>query len=687
MTEDFRDMWKRAEGVARTSSTDQEIRRILDLPVVGTLTSEELEAFNQIELLPEAFKDGFRLFPVQAEAVLAYDKCQGLFAPVGVGHGKALMSVMIASRAYLRGIGKIILFNPPSTIAQFKHQVLPWARTKVPISCPFIYLDGKGPKQRQRLAQQASNGVYVMPYSLLSQPDSEDFLEALAPELLIFDEAHYIKARKRARTRRVMKYITTAKPQTVYLSGTMTQKSILDYHHLITSSLHNRSPLPLPASIAESWAASVDAGAESEPSGQPRGAALRPLVSWARGNGLDVPENLIGARRAYRFRLTSAPGVVSTPDDDIGVSLLVRNLPVPDFKDPVAHPEWETLNKHMQAVDQDWISPSGDEINHAFHKWRYLDELSAGFYHLLEWPTAEALSERRRISHPEAAELIERAVVHHDALQDYNKVLRKFLSRHHIRGLDTPMLVGRHLSTEGAKGIPGYGPELFEAWTMAKSLEFPNMPERQGRPIRVSPYKIKHAANWAREIKPKGAGALIWYHHQAVGKWLVEELTEAGFEVLHCPAGEMSNRVLARVENHKHKLIVISLSAHSEGKNLQAIQEQFYVQFPRVSRVAQQSIGRTHRSGQTADELIVTKCDTTEFDQMNFAACLVDATYQHGSGGNRQKLVYATYESLPRMFPPEFLLERGLEVARLDAQERKLLTEKFGSGNGSTELS
>ena len=75
----------------------------------------------------------------------------------------------------------------------------------------------------------------------------------------------------------------------------------------------------------------------------------------------------------------------------------------------------------------------------------------------------------------------------------------------------------------------------------------------------------------------------------------------------------------------------------------------------------------------------VTKCDTTEFDELNFSACLVDAAYQHGTGGNRQKVIYANYDPIPKIHPPEFLLERDLKVRLLDEQERRILTEKFSS--------
>lgn len=598
----------------------------------------------------------------------------------GVVLHNSLISLAIASRAFRRGVERIMIFNPPQLIPQLFSQQLPFARAKICMYGGFINLYGKDRVQRRAIARRTEPGIYVMPYSLLSSEDAEDLLEGIGPDLLIFDEAHYIKSRKRARTRRVLDYMKRTKPQSVFLSGTMTQKSIVEYHHMISQALGAGSPLPLPAHLVESWACKIDAGAEdvAEAENIPRkGAGLRPLISWANKQGYKVPANLSGVRRAYRFRLNTAPGVVSTPDDDIGVSLIIQNTPVPKFDDPQVNPEWPELDRLMKQVDEKYISPSGDEIDHAMHRWRYLDELTAGFYNLLEWPSPEKVAGRAGISEDEAAERIEGSRVHHGALQDYHKVLRKFLGTHHIRGLDTPMLVGRHLSKEGAKGLPGtFARDLHETWQEAKELEFLGMVERDSRGVRVSPYKIRHAINWAKKL-PKNKGALVWYYHREMGRWISEEFQKAGFDTLHCPAGDAANKQLANIEEHKRKIVVLGLGAHSEGKNLQCMEHQFYVQFPRDSKLAQQSIGRTHRSGQKAGELFVNQCLTTEFDSQNFAACLVDAAYQHGSGGNRQKIIYAAYDPSPKIYPPEFLQERGLQVQQLDETEKKLLTEKF----------
>ncbi len=146
---------------------------------------------------------------------------------------------------------------------------------------------------------------------------------------------------------------------------------------------------------------------------------------------------------------------------------------------------------------------------------------------------------------------------------------------------------------------------------------------------------------------------------------------------MHCPAGESANKNILDHGN-KSKVVIASLDAHGTGKNLQHFQHMCVVQWPRSARTAEQLLGRLHRRGQEADELPVTTCNSLLFDHMNMAACLNDALYIHQSTGDKQKLIYANYDPLPKIFPPAVLYQRGLEVEKLTAEQEAMLTEKFG---------
>ena len=60
----------------------------------------------------------------------------------------------------------------------------------------------------------------------------------------------------------------------------------------------------------------------------------------------------------------------------------------------------------------------------------------------------------------------------------------------------------------------------------------------------------------------------------------------------------------------------------SRGRNLQAFQHQIFAQWPRSALLAEQTLGRTHRNGQKADELAVHTLMSIEFDHVCRAACL-----------------------------------------------------------------
>ncbi len=93
--------------------------------------------------------------------------------------------------------------------------------------------------------------------------------------------------------------------------------------------------------------------------------------------------------------------------------------------------------------------------------------------------------------------------------------------------------------------------------------------------------------------------------------------------------------------------------------------------------MAEQVLGRTHRPGQQADELVVNTCHTIAFDHMNFGACLSDSMYQH-LVDHRRKLIYASYTELPKIFPSGFLSERGFETVKLSKDQEQQLKVTFG---------
>ena len=663
---------------------ERELARVLGLPYQLPITPEELEAFNMMELRADREDKDFRVNDKQAECLLAWDEVGGLFASMAVGKGKTLVCQMIAHRCFKAGLRKVMMVLPGAGVQQLIRRDYPWARQRVELGYPYHDMEGMSPSARKALVDRNLWGLYIVPYSLLSRSDTAYILDKIAPEAVIADEAHYLKHRSTPRTARLMECMSKFKSRFACLSGTITNKSIKDYVHLILWALKDKSPLPVYSSIADEWALVLDSRKEGSPA-QDDVEKLRKMVLWANDKcgpgGVIVPDDraqeflepdeVSGVRRAFKLRRHYAPGVVSMGRYDVGPTLWIENNPVPDFE---SQPGYSEVKRLSDQVFAEWKTPNGEEIEHAIHTYKWLDELTAGFYNLLSWPTPEAYAERKGIPLDQAASVVARTVEWFHERQAYLRVLRDFLSNREFPQWDTPLLVGAELNLHGPINV---GPRLYEAWKKAKDLEFPEMiQERDSTFVPLSDYKIRHAINWTREelrTRPK-RGVLVWYFHNEIGKWARDLFRkEWGDRVSYCPAGKASdNRLLE--DDIGTKIVLASISAHGFAKNLQPFDRQFFIQWPRAAFMAEQTLGRTHRQGQESDDVVGVTCNTTDFDHEKFFACLSDAMYVHETD-NRQKVIYASYVPAPKYYPQSWLRERGFEPEILTKRQEKALME------------
>ena len=684
----------RREAVGIAPGSCSEVTRICDLPIRSPMSEEDLEAFQRTHILARAYDDGFRFWRIQAEAIRAYEETGGLFGAIGVGWGKTLITQVIADLARRKGIRKIVLLVPPEVVPQLVQIDFPSASTKVPLSYQLHVLAGRNKRDRKTICSSNRSGLYVFPYSLLSQPDGEDNLRRIDPKLVICDEAHNLANLTRsARARRLMAFVADNEPEGVCVSGTMTGKSIMDYYHLIKWCLGTSSPLPNTKHVANEWAEAIDSTAIVAS----RSGPLAPLVKWAKANypKEEVTEDLAGFRKAYKLRLRSTPGVVSSGDASVGASLIIHNSPV----NGEGVEGFDQIQALMKQVVNDMKSPDGDEIDHAMHAHRWLNELSGGFYNRLTWPDEHDLAQRLKRPVREVREVLDLAKVQYSVKQEYHSTMRRWISQRGGRNMDTPLLVTSDMARFKHKHV---GRELYQIWCDSHDMDdalteavleagmHPGSPRelakkvarslREAEFIRVCPYKVNAAVEWAAALK-KSEGGVIWVWHQGLGQWVYELLCArlGRGRILHCPAGDESNVEILRPENGK-KIAVASLAAHGTGKNLQHWHQQYYLQWPRSAKLAEQSLGRTHRNGQKASEVWAHTNHSLPFDRGNFGACLTDACYIHQTTGNRQKLIYGTYSpEMPKIASPLVLRERGYQNHQLTAEQLRFMRERFGS--------
>lgn len=681
----------------------EEVKRICSLPVERQLLPAEVEEVSRGELTREAWDSGFRLWRQQAEAILAFQAQGGLFAPLRVGGGKSNIVWLCAKDAFQRQkMERILVLVPPRLFTKAVLRDVPLARKTIGLTAPVHGMGGLPPARRLALARSGWRGVFVYPYSLLRTETTDDELAAIKPDLVIADECHALKNVRGScgSAKRFMKLMKDTNARFVALSGTVAKRSLADYWHLILLALRERCPLPRVAQIVDLWSSALDVHGQiwKQDEAEETAPGLEPLRVWALEavkKGLVAPEDVGGPltsdppgyRRAFRVRRNTCPGVVASAEGELGVSLIIENVPAVEEKDAVekqkafeadlegrltgeedfipaeTFKDMEPLTKMkalMWAVEKRWTTPYGDQIEYGIHKHKWLQEISAGFYNELVWPTVEDVMREWHLDQKTAEEELRKSKAHHRALQQYKKEERRFLVEDHVPGLDLPMLVGAACA-RGGKGVPG---KVYEAWLVAKNLDYEGRIERRSRVAHVCDYKILAALDWAKKLE--GKGGLVWVWNIEMGIWASQILSEGlgADRVAHCPAGAKWNKFIQEPEAAT-KICVCSLTAHGEGKDLQHFSEQFFLQFPRSADMAEQALGRTHRPGQLADELVVRLCLTTGFDHQSFNACLADALWLHSTEG-RQKIIYADYTTPPRLHPSDFLEQRGFELLSKD---------------------
>lgn len=669
-----------AQSAASAPQRYEEIERICAIPVDRGLDEREQEEISREFVLAESYEKGFRLLDTQANAVRAFVDFDRLFAPIGVGWGKTLISLLVAHIGIrMKGMQRVVLCVPPQVYPQLMtgSKGLKFARKHTVFN---IRVFGMGnpldQHSRKAVAKSREPGLYVLPYSCLSTPDAAPkgnwpgTLTAIQPDMIVLDEAHSVSSLRAARTRRLRDYLSEYRPVVVAMSGTMTSKSVQDFHHLIKSCLGDWCPLPLQQSMAFQWGRVLDTNGTVDQSAT---GPVLPLARWAQRKFPNDPRNghhVSGFRNAFRLRMTTVPGVVATGDRDLGIGLSLCNEEI-DPKRTDGHDEMDRL---IDRVEVSWLTPNGDEIDHAFHTFKWLYELHNGFYNQLLWPEPDVLAKRRGCSESAAAELIERAQEQHELNQEYTRMLRSYLEDP-LPGLDTPMMVGGEFGRNGPKHLPT---DLYHAWKQAHEAKFEGMPERESEAVRVCSFKIDKAAQVAEEWVRKDQGGLLWVFNIEMGEWLHDVLTERGLDHLYCPAGNLSNKEIIKLESGK-RITIASITAHGEGKDLQHYQNQFFLQWPRSARQAEQVLGRCHRNGQTADHLYVQTCHSSEFEHRVFAACLNDSVYQQQNGAGRRKVIYADHDPEPKIYTPEFLRERGIEGKQLTSDMWAVLETTFGT--------
>ena len=539
----------------------KEFRRIEQLPRRDW--SEGAESL--IDTLTESLKtpEGtMRLREVQAAALTEIGLNRGLFAPVGVGHGKTLISLLAP---LMINCERPLLLVPAqlraATVSKYCRELS--KHWHIPVS----FCDGS----------------MVVSYSALSTKNGKDLLDKLQPDLIICDEVHYLKHARSARTKRFLRYMR-ANPSTrfVGMSGTVTKKSIREYWHLVRLALPEACPLPTRWVEMNDWANALDENVRPEMRTAP--GALKYLCE-----GDETP------REGYRRRLVQTPGVLCTRESELGTSLVIRkDRPMPTTR----------IKRALNDLQSEWVTPSGEDVSDSLDFYRKARELSLGFYYRWVWDAS--VSEAAK-----ATWLNSRA--------QWRRLVREQTSR---GPYDTELLVANAY----ASGDLTKDSILFWDWREVKASTPP--PETEA---------VWFCDSLLRRVTLPKEPCLIWVDNKALADRLSELL-----ELPYYGAGPRdTRRLLSHIEN-KDGHAILSIQAHGTGKNLQTYNQSLVLTCPSSGATWEQLLGRLHRPGQEADEVVFRVWTHTKPLQDAFNQAIADASYIETTLGSKQKLSYAS---------------------------------------------
>ena len=449
----------------------------------------------------------------------------------------------------------------------------------------------------------------------LSRADFATLLDDYKPDCVVVDEAHCLAQRTAARTKRFIRYFQACEaagtnPVCVTMSGTLTKRSIKDYEHLSRIALREGSPLPIDEAELQAWSTVLDAGTDAMFGDYTQ---LRALGEFASnqgqiGNvpGCAGPVSSDGLqshyRDAFRQRLSSSPGVVTTREPSVECSIylnLWETVQTPqeidglisDLEaDPVAFgllPPTDVMSPQAYA---DYINTFvAEKSNQMLH----------GFYYTLDWPGG----------------VVDMDYI--NARSVWGKLLAIELGVASAAGYDSPALVVQAI--ESGKCSNG---DLADAWNVWKQEK--RKPEPPQKIVWVSNYMIQNVALWLHQ---SGPGSIAWCAYDAFGQRFK---ADTPFE--YYGAGDSKPTA---------PQALASQNAHRTGHNLQHYQKGLVISPILSGEAWEQLLGRWHRQGQEADEVSCEILLHTDRYKRKWQAALTEARYMEDTTGQKQKILYA----------------------------------------------
>lgn len=424
--------------------------------------------------------------------------------------------------------------------------------------------------------------IQMVSYEMLGRESAAKFFENAQPDIIIADEAHKLKSLKAGVTRRVKRYMEAC-PGTrfVPMSGTLIKDSLEDFGHLLEWALKAAAPIPLDMGTRMEWSECLSPSDRSFNKIEPG-----PLLRLARPGKVYEGDQLSQARQVFRDRLLDTPGVISSGDDHVACSLYLHGL---------AYEVNQTTEDNFKRLRNLWETPDGWALTQAIDVWRHARELALGLHYIWDpRPPEEWINARRQWA------AFVRAVISHS------------------RTLDTELQIA-HACAAGQLDAT-----YWNAWASIRDTFTPN-----SKPVWHDDSALKVCYKWA-----KGGPGIVWTDHSFFARELAR-LT--GWKYYGREGVTDQGEPIERAD--PTQVIIASTKANSTGRNLQAFNRNLLTAVPAGAPAWEQLLGRTHRDGQTADNV---SCDfligCLEHEE-SFRGAVNDARMIQEMTGHTQKLL------------------------------------------------
>lgn len=582
------------------------------------------------------------LRPIQNKMLAAIQDVGGGFFLVGAGAGKSFAALLAGT---VLGVERVLIFTPSSTVRN---------------------LEAEYYRLRTLFKVLPYPDLQIRSTDELSQPREEhegDLLEELilarsgnpATTLLVFDEAHRLKNLESARGARVMRTMLKYPAlRVVVMSGTMTTSSVKDCAHLAWYSLRDGSPFPQRWGAMEDRHSSLlDAldqciGQKGKPTREHWAQLYRLWLKYhpALTGMLEVPgpERISLMRKAFQRRLASTRGVVLTTES----SLPDVKLHLEGVTCSIPAPVQEAINNLMMGVD-----PNGMPIPDDLSMQRLQNQVAQGFYYVWDWPLDHEGKPKVDLDWK-------------GAKSRWGKMVRTELQEHRRTGYDSEWLVYTACKRRVLQGCTNQQERDWVEWVSRPAKDcLVNKPDdhlfestwsalqkRLGSdelvfswlswsavqkhklepPVKgvwISTYLLDHAIAWAKQQERP---PILWYVHKAVG----EKLESLGIQAFGSGTEPPPNE----------EICALSITVHSEGKNLQRWSNQLVLCPPVSAKTWEQMLARTHRPGQTRSDVYCRVYQHVESFKDAIHRSREGATYIEDTTSNVQRLLYCSYKDI-----------------------------------------